>query len=183
MAGINGWLEDEMYQQYRHDRSIVDESWKRVFEQEEGSRPAVSRAPRSNMQTSSTRQDGAGASGELQPLRGAAARIVENMEVSLGVPMATSQRTIPVKVVDENRRIINQHLTLVGKNKVSYTHLIGWAIVRALAAYPHLNSAYEERDGEPFRRVPAQVNLGIAVDVAGKDGARCWCRTSRTPAA
>ena len=54
------------------------------------------------------------------------------MEASLSVPVATSQRTIPVKVVDENRAIINQHLTLLGKNKVSYTHLIGWAIVKAL---------------------------------------------------
>ncbi len=109
---------------------------------------------------------------DLQPLRGAAARIAENMEASLAIPVATSQRTIPVKVVDENRTIINQHLTLVGKDKVSYTHLIGWAVVQALKAYPNLNNAYAERDGQPFRHVRGPINLGIAIDIAGKDGAR-----------
>ena len=94
------------------------------------------------------------------------------MAASAIIPLATSQRTIPVKVMDENRRIINQHRTLVGKSKVSYTHLIGWSIIRALEDFPNLNNAYAERNGEPFRAVRKQVNLGIAVDVAGKDGAR-----------
>ena len=75
--------------------------------------------------------------------------------------------------MDENRRIINQHRTLVGKSKVSYTHLIGWAIVKALeeipGAQPRLRRA---ATAQPFRVVRTQVNLGIAVDVAGKDGAR-----------
>ena len=94
------------------------------------------------------------------------------MAASASIPLATSQRTIPVKVMDENRRIINQHRTLVGKSKVSYTHLIGWASCSALEEFPNLNNAYAERNGEPFRAVRKQINLGIAVDVAGKDGAR-----------
>ena len=105
-------------------------------------------------------------------MRGAAARVAQNMEASLSMPLATSQRTIPVKVIDENRRIINQHRTLVGKSKVSYTHLIGWAIVKALKSNPGLNHAYVENQGQPFRLVREQINLGIAVDVEGKDGAR-----------
>src|SRR5207244_596072 len=109
-----------------------------------------------------------GASEQLLPLRGAPARVAQNMEASLAVPLATSQRTIPVKVIDENRRIINQHRTVVGKSKVSYTHLIGWAIVKALKSYSGLNHAYAENKGEPFRLVRQQVNLGIAVDVEGK---------------
>ncbi len=163
--GINTWLEDEIYQRYLHDRGAVDETWKKVFEQNAGSTSMpVTEAPVPNGNPD-------GAQG-LEPLRGASARIVENMQASLRVPVATSQRTIPVKVVDENRTIINQHLTLVGKNKVSYTHLIGWAIVKALGAHPNLNNAYVERDGQPFRQVRPEINFGVAIDVAGKDGAR-----------
>ncbi len=75
------------------------------------------------------------------------------MAASVSIPLATSQRTIAVKVMDENRRIINQHRTLVGQSKVSYTHLIGWAIVKALEELPGLNHAYAESDGQPFRVV------------------------------
>ena len=106
------------------------------------------------------------------PLRGAAARIAENMNASLSIPLATSQRVMPVKVIDENRRIINEHRALLGKSKISYTHIIGWAIVKALRSNPSLNHAYAETNGQPFRVVRDQVNIGIAVDVAGKDGAR-----------
>jgi 2-oxoglutarate dehydrogenase E1 component len=151
--GINRWLEDELYQEYLHDHAAVDDTWKKVF------------APAAAAPTATA------ATGDMQPIRGAAARIVANMEASLAVPVATSQRTIPVKVVDENRTIINQHLALVGKSKVSYTHLIGWAVVKALQAYPNLNNAYVERDGQPFRHVRAAIHFGVAIDVAAKDGA------------
>src|SRR5262245_49980945 len=176
--GINSWLEDELYQQYLHDRSTVDESWKQIFQEPRAlhanggngipspavkvAAPAVPAPPPVQ----------AGTTGELQPLRGVAGKIAENMSASLSIPLATSQRTIPVKVMDENRRIINQHRTLVGKSKVSYTHLIGWSIIRALEDFSNLNNAYAERNGEPYRVVRTQVNLGVAVDVAGKDGVR-----------
>jgi multifunctional 2-oxoglutarate metabolism enzyme len=165
--GINSWLEDELYQQYLHDRSTVDESWKHVFEQANGQpAPAAKTTP-------ATPPPPEPAPGEqFQPLRGAAGRIAENMAASVAVPLATSQRTIAVKVMDENRRIINQHRTLVGKSKVSYTHIIGWAVVKALEELPGINHAFVEKDGQPFRMVRPQVNLGIAVDVAGRDGAR-----------
>ena len=165
--GINSWLEDELYQQYRHDRTAVDESWKHVFEEEQGAGAVTAGVPRPAAPPVPL------APGEqLQPLRGAAGRIAENMAASVVIPLATSQRTIAVKVMDENRRIINQHRTLVGHGKVSFTHLIGWAVVKALAEIPAVNQAYAEKDGQPHRIVRAQVNLGIAVDVAGRDGAR-----------
>jgi len=160
--GINSWLEDELYLQYLHDHSAVDESWRRAFEKPRAAQgnggpvPAMAPAP----------------SEQLQPLRGAAGRIAENMAASLAIPLATSQRTIAVKVMDENRRIINQHRTLLGRGKVSYTHLVGWALVKALGEFPGLNHAYTEEDGQPFRVVRPHINLGIAVDVAGKDGSR-----------
>ena len=108
----------------------------------------------------------------LMPLRGAAARIAENMKASLTIPLATSQRVMPVKVIDENRRILNKHRALIGKSKISYTHIIAWAIVKALRTNPSLNHAFAETNGEPFRVVRDSVNIGIAVDVAGKDGSR-----------
>jgi len=163
--GINSWLEDELYHQYLRDRSAVDDSWKEIFEKTNGTtaKPALSSpAP----ELSPADLEG------LQPLRGAAGKIAENMSASLTVPLATSQRTIAVKVMDENRRIINNHRTLLARGKVSFTHIIGWAIVKAIEENPALNHAYAERDGQPYRVVHPQINLGIAVDVAGKDGAR-----------
>jgi 2-oxoglutarate decarboxylase len=170
--GINSWLEDEIYRQYLRDRSAVDESWKDRFESN-GVTPAVTPAsPAAPGRPAAPRASDPAAGVELQPLRGAAGRIAENMSASLAIPLAASQRTIAVKVMDENRRIINQHRTLIGRGKVSYTHLIGWAIVKALAEMPALNHAYAEKDGQPFRVARPQVNLGIAVDVTAKDGSR-----------
>ena len=170
--GINSWLEDELYQQYKRDRTAVDESWKQLFDESgapaakggNGGGPAAAKPPAPLAEI--------GSQEELKPLRGAAGRIAENMAASVVVPLATSQRTIAVKVMDENRRIINQHHTLTGRGKVSYTHLIGWAVVKALEEFPTLNHAYAERDGQPYRVVRAQINLGIAVDVTGQDGTR-----------
>src|ERR1700722_8271574 len=171
--GINSWLEDELYQQYLHDRGAVDESWKRVFEGapngQSTASPAAVPAP---ARPPAAAQAAPSAGSQIQPLRGIAAKIAENMSASVSIPLATSQRIIPVKVMDENRRIINQHRTLVGKSKVSYTHLIGWAILKALENFPGLNDAYGEVNGEPVRVVHPQINLGIAVDIAGKDGSR-----------
>ena len=166
--GINSWFEDELHQQYLLDRTSVDESWRQVFEQTGAAIQVGQALPPAKPAAATAPAPG----GQLQPLRGAAGRLAENMSASLVIPLATSQRTIAVKVMDENRRIVNQHRTLLGRGKVSYTHLIGWAIVKALEEVPALNTAYLEQDGRPFRVTPARINLGIAVDVSGKDGAR-----------
>jgi multifunctional 2-oxoglutarate metabolism enzyme len=123
--GINSWLEDELYQQYLRDRSTVDESWKEVFGATAPASKAVAVTAAAVAQApAAPAAPGVPLDGEqLQPLRGIAGKIAENMEASLAIPLATSQRTIAVKVMDENRRIINQHRTLVGQGKVSYTHL------------------------------------------------------------
>jgi len=130
--GINSWLEDELYQQYLNDRSTVDESWKHVFEDGPNGQTELARSPAPPLNRSAA----PGVPENTQPLRGIAAKIAENMNASVSIPLATSQRIIPVKVMDENRRIINQHRTLVGKTKVSYTHVIGWAILKALEDFP-----------------------------------------------
>ena len=185
--GINSWLEDELYQQYLHDQKTVDESWKSRFE-ENGhtsgnghevnghSRPraveSVAQAAQPAPAPAPAAPPEAGPGEKLVALRGAAARIAENMTNSLAIPVATSQRIIPVKVIDENRRVINQYRSMHGDSKVSYTHIIAWAIVKALGKVPALNNAFTDIDGESYRRVREQVNLGVAVDVAGKDGSR-----------
>src|SRR6201988_1459288 len=109
---------------------------------------------------------------EVIPLRGPAAKIVENMERSLTVPTATSERRIPVKLLDENRRLINQHLAEHDRGKASYTHLIAWAVLRALDVYPQLNDGFFQGENGPSRLKRPQVNLGVAVDLTKKDGTR-----------
>jgi len=108
---------------------------------------------------------------EVKPIIGGAKKIVENMEASLTVPTATSNRQIPVKLLDENRKIINDYLKRRGK-KVSYTHIIAWAIVKALQAYPNLNDGYGVVDGKPSRLNRSDVNIALAIDVEKKDGSR-----------
>jgi 2-oxoglutarate dehydrogenase E1 component len=181
--GINSWLEDELYQQYLHDQGTVDESWKQLFEtnghadggfHRTSTTPVAPAAPSVNgapvLQNELPAAAGQGE--QVVALRGAAARIAENMAHSLAIPVATSQRNLPVKVIDENRRVINQYRSIHGQSKLSYTHLVGWAIVKALGKVSALNNAFIEQNGESFKRIRKQVNLGLAVDLAGKDGGR-----------
>ncbi len=109
---------------------------------------------------------------EAIPIRGAALKIVENMAASLAVPTATSQRRIPVKLLDENRRTINHHLKEKDRGKASYTHLIAWAILRALEKFPQLNDGYAEQEGKSVRLRRPEVNFGVAIDLEKKDGTR-----------
>jgi 2-oxoglutarate dehydrogenase E1 component len=109
---------------------------------------------------------------ELVPLRGGLALIVRNMEASRDLPTATSYRHVPVKVLEENRRLLNHYLELKSGPKVSFTHLIAWAVLRALAKSPVLNDAFTMAGGEPHRVRRAAVTLGMAVDMEKKDGSR-----------
>jgi len=112
------------------------------------------------------------AGGKSVALRGAASKIVQNMELSLTVPTATSMRNIPVKVLEENRRVINNHLALMGQSKASFTHIIAWAIVRAIKDQPRMNAAFAVQDGTPTRIDREDVNIGLAIDIERKDGTR-----------
>ena len=117
----------------------------------------------------------AGAPDEAVALRGAAARIVANMEASLAVPTATSVRTVPAKLLEVNRQILNNQLARTTGAKVSFTHLIGYAVVRGLAAVPALNSTFVPRStgrARPGVVHHAHVGLGLAVDLEKSDGSR-----------
>ena len=109
---------------------------------------------------------------DVQKLRGPAARVVTNMEASLEVPTATSVRAVPAKLMVDNRIVINNHLSRGRGGKISFTHLIGFALVEALEQMPAMNAAYTPIDGKPGFTQPAHVNLGIAIDLAKPDGTR-----------
>jgi 2-oxoglutarate dehydrogenase E1 component len=122
---------------------------------------------------------------QIVTLRGAAARVVANMETSLTVPTATSVRAVPAKLISDNRVVINNHLRRARGGKVSFTHIIGYAVVRALHDYPEMNNHYAEVDkggtptsggvaggGRPAVVTPEHVNFGIAIDLVGKDKSR-----------
>ena len=110
--------------------------------------------------------------GERATLRGAALRIAENMEASLGVPTATTQRQVPIKLADENRRLINEHRAASEQSKVSFTHLVSWAVIQALKSFPSMNDAFDGSSGEPARVRRDEVRFGLAVDVPKADGSR-----------
>jgi 2-oxoglutarate decarboxylase len=105
-------------------------------------------------------------------LRGAPARTVANMDTSLTVPTATSVRSVPVKLLWDNRTVINNHLARARGGKVSFTHLIGYALVKALRTMPEMNVGFDTVDGRPTLITPAHINLGLAIDVPKPDGTR-----------
>ncbi|SFN13243.1 2-oxoglutarate decarboxylase [Pseudonocardia ammonioxydans] len=115
-------------------------------------------------------QDGGGATST--PLRGAANAIAKNMTASLELPTATSVRAVPAKLLADNRIVINNHLKRTRGGKLSFTHLIGYALVKALADFPNMNRHFAEVDGKGSAVTPEHVNLGLAMDMPGKDGSR-----------
>lgn len=125
-------------------------------------------APAKSKPSSTESGDGA----ENQVLRGAAAAVVRNMSASLEVPTATSVRAIPAKAMIDNRIVINNHLKRTRGGKISFTHLLGYAIVQAVKKFPNMNRHFAEVDGKPNAVTPAHTNLGLAIDLPGKDGKR-----------
>ncbi len=109
---------------------------------------------------------------EAIQIKGVGERIIENMTSSLTIPIATSFRAIPVKVLEENRLIINNYLKKTNSGKISFTHIIGWAIVQAISSIPAMNNAYTVINGSPHIIKKNNINLGLAVDLEKKDGSR-----------
>ncbi|WP_426183882.1 multifunctional oxoglutarate decarboxylase/oxoglutarate dehydrogenase thiamine pyrophosphate-binding subunit/dihydrolipoyllysine-residue succinyltransferase subunit [Microbacterium sp. TWP3-1-2b2] len=109
---------------------------------------------------------------KVTPLRGMTKTLAANMDQSLTVPTATSVRTIPAKLMIDNRIVINNHMSRSRGGKISFTHLIGWALIQTLKEFPSQNVFYAEIDGKPSVVAPAHVNLGIAIDLPKPDGTR-----------
>ena len=191
--GPNEWLVDEIYEQFLADRSSVDPAWWEFFEgytppdfssttrvaptppptggQAPAETPAVA-APTPPAPSSPTPSVASDRSADTTILKGQSARVVENMESSLSVPTATSVRAVPAKLLIDNRTVINNHLARGRGGKVSFTHLIGYAVVRALHDVPAMNNAFATVDGKPALVVNDVVNLGLAIDQAKSDGSR-----------
>jgi 2-oxoglutarate dehydrogenase E1 component len=185
--GVNAGYVQGLYEEWKHDRSSVDESWRKLFERAEerapAARPAASEsrhataveepppAPAAAEPVAKAAQAPAEEEATLEPLSGIAGRIAANMAESLELPTATSVRTVPAKALVENRAILNEHLEVRALGKASFTHLVAFALVRALRDFPNLRAAFVERDGKAYRRVDAHVNLGLAIDVEAR-GAR-----------
>ncbi|MEO5877155.1 MAG: multifunctional oxoglutarate decarboxylase/oxoglutarate dehydrogenase thiamine pyrophosphate-binding subunit/dihydrolipoyllysine-residue succinyltransferase subunit [Streptosporangiaceae bacterium] len=199
--GANEWLVDELYQKYLEDPETVDKAWWSFFaDYQPGAKPApttpasgeapvaappapaaapapaapAARAPAKAAESPKAKPAPVpvAAGAEEVRLRGVAAKTVTNMEASLGVPTATSVRAIPAKLLIDNRIVINNHLKRGRGGKVSFTHLIGYAIVRALRVMPEMNSYYTELDGKPTMVKPERVNFGLAIDLKKPDGQR-----------
>ncbi|MYQ98553.1 multifunctional oxoglutarate decarboxylase/oxoglutarate dehydrogenase thiamine pyrophosphate-binding subunit/dihydrolipoyllysine-residue succinyltransferase subunit, partial [Streptomyces sp. SID6139] len=105
-------------------------------------------------------------------LRGPAAAVAKNMDASLEMPTATSVRAVPVKLLFDNRIVINNHLKRARGGKISFTHLIGYAMVQAIKAMPAMNHSFTVKDGKPTLVKPAHVNLGLAIDLVKPNGDR-----------
>lgn len=105
-------------------------------------------------------------------LKGMFKAIAKNMDESLEIPTATTVRDIPVKLMWENRAMINDHLKRTRGGKISFTHILGYALVKAVQIHPDMNVRYEIQDGKPTVVQPEHVNLGLAIDLPQKDGSR-----------
>ena len=183
--GANAAYVEGLLARYQADPNSVDESWQAYFGEllrgANGTAPAAAPAekpqaapvaPSTPKAETRAKESTVPPDAEAKPLTGASKKIVENMEQSLTVPTATSFRNIPVKLLEENRRVINERLQSAGRGKVSFTHLIGWEIVRAARDYPAMNSGYGIVNGAPSRIQNKSINLGIAIDIEKKDGSR-----------
>ncbi|WP_460700538.1 multifunctional oxoglutarate decarboxylase/oxoglutarate dehydrogenase thiamine pyrophosphate-binding subunit/dihydrolipoyllysine-residue succinyltransferase subunit [Nocardia thraciensis] len=134
--------------------------------------PQTTPAPASNAAPTTGAPKAAESADEAKVLRGPAAAIVKNMSASLTIPTATSVRAIPAKLMIDNRLVINNHLARTRGGKISFTHLLGFAIVQAVKSFPNMNRHFAEVDGKPNAVTPAHTNLGLAIDLPGKNGNR-----------
>ena len=171
--GGNASYVAELLHRFRANPSAVDDEWRRYFRERFGEQEPHAAAPVAAAAPPSPATPlGPAVEGERASLRGAALRIAENMEASLGVPTATTQRQVPIKLADENRRLINEHRAASEQSKVSFTHLVSWAVIQALKSFPSMNDAFDGSSGEPARVRREEVRFGLAVDVPKADGTR-----------
>ncbi|MFP4542759.1 MAG: multifunctional oxoglutarate decarboxylase/oxoglutarate dehydrogenase thiamine pyrophosphate-binding subunit/dihydrolipoyllysine-residue succinyltransferase subunit [Candidatus Kapaibacterium sp.] len=195
MINPNAAFEDELFHQYLRDPQSVSPEWRHYFEEnyEKFQLPHKERKPPREQKKNKPEQahlpiapkpyqeftppeeeaeQFRNEGDEIIELSSVQSKIAKNMEESIEVPTATSSRSIPVKALDENRRIINKYLLKMKRPKVSFTHILAWAIVRALMKFPYLNDAFAVKNNKPGRIKRKHINIGLAVDITKKDGTR-----------
>ncbi|MGH7525537.1 MAG: multifunctional oxoglutarate decarboxylase/oxoglutarate dehydrogenase thiamine pyrophosphate-binding subunit/dihydrolipoyllysine-residue succinyltransferase subunit, partial [Gemmatimonadales bacterium] len=178
----NAGFAQAMYEEFLRDPTAVEPEWRRLFESGVvGERPS----PNGAGQPAAASFQSAPASSQpapapqspapqgAVPIRGPAAKLVANMSESLTVPTATTFRVVPVGVLEEKRRGFNQGLQASGRQgKISFTHLIAYALVQAVKQHPVMGHTLVMHEGAPYRVQPEGIGLGLAVDVQRKDGSR-----------
>ena len=173
--GANTWFVEYLHKQYEENPSELPEQWKKFFDKDSGKKDngKTEKANKSPIDLSQNiKLPEPDKDDEVKVIAGSSAKILENMQTSLTIPVATSQRTIPVKLLEENRTIINKSLKKNDGGKISFTHLISWAILKAIKAIPAMNNAFTIIDGKPHVIQRKSVNLGLAIDIERKDGSR-----------
>ena len=168
-----------MYEDYLRDPASVGQEWRELFDNGRlAELPVIPEPPGARSAVSGTRESTPPPAPEppahpsgATPITGPAARLVANMTDSLSVPTATSFRDISATVLDTRRKALNAQLAATGK-KISFTHLIGYAIVQAAKRFPVMTHTFQDIDGKPYRVNPGAIGLGLAVDVEKKDGSR-----------
>nr|MBA3659370.1 2-oxo acid dehydrogenase subunit E2 [Gemmatimonadales bacterium] len=178
----NAGFAQAMYEEFLRDPAAVGAEWRRLFES-----GIVGEAP-----SNGTHRSGNGAAAPAAespkvtpsaspapppvgaiPIKGPAARLVANMNESLTVPTATTFRVVAVGALEERRRRLNAALQAAGRGeKISFTHLIAYALVQATKQHPVMGHTLLLRDGQSYRVQPQGIALGLAVDVQRKDGSR-----------
>ena len=182
--GVNTWFVLDLFRDYKNDPESVSDEWKDYFKdfdsgeltfKKNGGNGHTVQAPLFTEEKKSAPQVNMPKPGEGEEaiqIKGAGARIIENMNTSLSIPTATTFRAIPVKLLEENRIVINHFLKQTGGGKISYTHIIGWAIVKAIESVQNMNNSFTVMEGQPYLVKKNDVNLGLAVDIEKKDGSR-----------
>lgn len=179
--GFNAGFVDELYARFKEDPNSVSENWREFFADY---RPGTATGAPGPIVSSNPAPPAPAAKAmpapqpvahapiaaltdvaDAKPLVGIASKIAENMETSLGVPTATSVRQLPVKMLEENRSLINRHQAAVAGSKVSFTHLLAWAITLAVKKHPGVNAGYAVTNGKPARVDRDELNLGLAIDM------------------
>ncbi len=167
--GTNIGYVDELYARYLVNPESVSEAWREFFADYRPSAatpaPPPASAAGAALPPPVPRVPMAEPPPGAELLAGAPARIAQNMEASLAVPTATSVRTIPVKLLEENRRLINQSRSAHARSKVSFTHLIAWAVVRAVERHPAMNARFAEAGGKLYRVPGDRIHVGLAIDL------------------
>ncbi len=186
--GVNSWFVMELLENYLNNPNSVAQDWQDLFSslniKTNGRKYQKTENAPANLQTGTyinyTEQQPPAKINMPQPqpgeeaiqIKGVGERIIENMTTSLTIPIATSFRAMPVKVLEENRLIINNFLKKTNSGKISFTHIIGWAIVKALGSIPALNNSFTVINGLPHLIKKSGINLGLAIDLEKKDGSR-----------
>lgn len=186
MINLNSAFEDELYFNFLKDPDSVSPEWKSYFEKIHGKSLFVideKPVPATEVSGITSRPNGNGISynksgssrvfsGNLSDFSSEDSKHIIDMIESLDVPSATSTRTMAVKALDENRRIINRYHYKLRKPRVSFTHLLAWSVVKSLQKYPRLNDSFDIKEGKAVRVRKESINVGLAVDIVAKDGSR-----------